>query len=259
MGIYDQEGFSVRFEWGTEGVEALKPSARTIIVVDVLTFSTAVEVAVSQGAIVFPCEWPPGASPEFGSRLAEEKAQTVGGVSTVGRREIDSDHPYSLSPSTLASLRPGTRLVLASPNGALVSLAAAQSAGTVIAGSIRNAQAVARAALKLGKPIAVIAAGERWKGSGLLRPAFEDLIGAGAILSALGGRASPEAIGAATVYRGVSRKLQWAVATCTSGRELITYGFKDDIAWSSCLNVSQTVPVLHDGAFAKLEGMRALR
>ena len=36
MGIFDQADFSVRFEWGVEGLRAISPGVRTIVVVDVL-------------------------------------------------------------------------------------------------------------------------------------------------------------------------------------------------------------------------------
>lgn len=90
------------------------------------------------------------------------------------------------------------RLVLPSPNGSAI---ASATAGTVVAACLRNATAVARwLGFRLadsGTAVTVIAAGERWP-DGSLRPALEDLLGAGALLSALcagtGISASPEAI-----------------------------------------------------------------
>jgi 2-phosphosulfolactate phosphatase len=135
-----------------------------------------------------------------------------------------------------------------------VSLAASEHGVTVIAGSIRNARAVSEAALKSGGPIAVIAAGEHWETSGLLRPSLEDLVGAGAIISALGGEASPEARAAAAAYVALSGDLVGVLTCCSSGRELITYGFESDVSWSSKLNVSETVPILRRGAFVSRDG-----
>src|SRR3546814_7523464 len=76
---------------------------------------------------------------------------------------------------------------------------------TAFAGSLRNASAVAAAAQdaaaeSIRKRIAVIAAGEHWPG-GNLRPAIEDLLGAGAIIERLQGRPSPEARAARAAYR----------------------------------------------------------
>jgi 2-phosphosulfolactate phosphatase len=254
MGIYDQDGFRVRFEWGPEGVRALGSAPMVVVVVDVLTFSTAVDVAVSRGALVFPREWPQGGSSSAVSKMVIEYATQIGGVAPVGRGAVNSEHPYTLSPRSLARVPQGTRLVVASPNGARVSLTAAELGATVLAGSLRNANAIAHEALAWGTPVAVIASGEQWGGSGMLRPSFEDLVGAGAIIAALGSAGvSPEARAAEAAYRAVSHELAKMLAQCVSGRELIEKGFKHDITWAAKLNVSRTVPILRDGAFVNFE------
>lgn len=50
-----QDGFDVRFEWGPTGTAAVEADA--VVTVDVLRFTTAVDVAVSRGATVFPYRW----------------------------------------------------------------------------------------------------------------------------------------------------------------------------------------------------------
>src|SRR5690349_13666093 len=52
--IFDQSEFALRCEWGAQGVAELAPISDVMIVVDVLSFSTAVDIAVSRGAIVYP-------------------------------------------------------------------------------------------------------------------------------------------------------------------------------------------------------------
>jgi 2-phosphosulfolactate phosphatase len=141
---------------------------------DVFSFSTSVEIATSR-VLVYPYRE---------GDLALEFAAPLGAY-------VAGDNPYgySLSPSSLVEIPDGTRLVLPSPNGSLLSL----STGTAVtlAGCLRNASAVAHVACSYGKRIAVIPAGERWR-DGSLRPALEDWIGAGAILRKIQGNLSPE-------------------------------------------------------------------
>jgi len=86
---------------------------------------------------------------------------------------------------------------LPSPNGAELSLLSGDV--PLIAGSLRNAAAVAKIAMQIGKRISVVPAGERWEDKSL-RPSFEDLVGAGAIISMLKGTRSPEATAAANAF-----------------------------------------------------------
>jgi hypothetical protein len=52
--IFDQAEYALRCEWGAHGVRQLRAISDVLIVVDVLSFSTAVDIAVSNGAVVFP-------------------------------------------------------------------------------------------------------------------------------------------------------------------------------------------------------------
>jgi hypothetical protein len=56
--VFDQAGFDARLEWGRAGARVLAGVCRVIVVVDVLSFTTAIEVAVGRGAVVFPRRWP---------------------------------------------------------------------------------------------------------------------------------------------------------------------------------------------------------
>ncbi|MFH1687815.1 MAG: 2-phosphosulfolactate phosphatase [bacterium] len=242
MSHSNQNHYSLRFEWGLQGIEALADAADVIVVVDTLSFCTAVDVAVSRAAIVYPYR--------FRDDTASAFAHKKGASLATHRTKVDLINPYSLSPASFVNVTAGERIVLPSPNGATLLVAAAERCSHVIAGCLRNASAVASAAANLGRSIAVIAAGEQWQGDhGGLRSAIEDLLGAGAILSAITGRTlSPEAEIAVAAFDAVRDDLPRVLHDCTSGRELIEMGFPDDIAIAAELNVSKTVPVLRDGA-----------
>ena len=87
-------------------------------------------------------------------------------------------------------------------------------------GCLRNAQAVATMARTLGHAIAVIACGERWE-DGSLRPAFEDMLGAGAIIKGLAGDCSPEALAAVAVFEQCHSDLPGVLKRCASGKDRV--------------------------------------
>lgn len=246
-----QEAYRVRFERGEHGALGLlsrrPPDVQVAIVVDVLSFSTAVDVAVSRGAQIFPSRF---------KSLAESAqiATMYDALLAVPRSDRSDASPYTLSPSTLDALPSGARLVLPSPNGArCVRAAYDRRVPDVIVGCLRNARAVAAfAQTRAGRKgaIAVIAAGERWA-DGTLRPAIEDDLGAGAILAALDLDAaySPEARYAAYAFGAMRDALADAVRDSVSGRELAEAGYGDEIRWSLEVDVSSTVPLLHDDGF----------
>jgi 2-phosphosulfolactate phosphatase len=240
--VFEQTGFDARLEWGVEGARVLAGACRVVVVVDVLSFTTAIEVAVGRGAVVFPHRWPDPGAAAFARRV---------GAVLAGRRDErspDGRPPYSLSPVSLLDISPGTRLVLPSPNGSAVAATVGADGPVVLAGCLRNASSVARVARKMGGdgPVAVAAAGER-RQDGALRPAVEDLLGAGAVLDALGGRPSPEARAAVAAFR--QRDLPHDLLACASGRELAALGRAAEVALAAEHDVSQVVPVLRDGAF----------
>jgi 2-phosphosulfolactate phosphatase len=233
--ILDQSEFNIRCEWGENGVSQLAPISDVIIIVDVLSFSTSVEIATNRGAIVFPHRWRDETAATFAASIAAELASGRGR----GTR-------YSLSPLSLLSIPKGTRLVLPSPNGSTLTLATGET--PTLAGCLRNYRAVALAAQKYGKTISVIPAGERWR-DGNLRPAFEDWIGAGAIISQLNGSLSPEARAALAAFLHAQAETESLIRQCGSGQELIARGFEEDVVLASALDVSACVPTLVNGAY----------
>lgn len=218
----------------------LAPISDVIIIIDVLSFCTSVDIAVSRGAIVYP----------FFSQTqsALDFAQSVGAIVAKSRRE---ESGFSLSPESLLDIPKSTKIVLPSPNGSALSLAAKPT--PVLAGCLRNAAVVAYAATKYGNKIGVIPAGERCKDDESLRPCFEDLIGAGAIIRHLPSLHSPEASLAVAAFDGIQSGLELFLQQCGSGRKLIQRGFPKDVALACMLDVSQTVPTLVNGAYIQSE------
>jgi 2-phosphosulfolactate phosphatase len=235
--IYDQAECNIRCEWGEQGVLQLAPISDAVIIVDVLSFSTCVSIAVSRETLVFPYRGPQDEAADFARSVGAELA---------GRRDSAR---YSLSPVSLLRAPAGLRLVLPSPNGSALTLAAGPT--PTFAGCLRNAGAVARAAMQRGGNIAVIPAGERWRTDGSLRPALEDLVGAGAILQHLRGSLSPEARLAVAAYHSVSETIGDAILRCSSGKELVMAGFEEDVVLSTAVEVDDCAPILREGAYRR--------
>ncbi|HUI02704.1 MAG TPA: 2-phosphosulfolactate phosphatase [Acidimicrobiales bacterium] len=239
-----QRGAPVRFEWGPTGAAAVSDPEGCLVVVDVLSFTTAVSVVTGRGTAVYPYA--------MGDSGAQSFAAARGAELAVRRREATSERPWSLSPASLARAPLVPRLVLPSPNGSAI---AAAAAGTVVAGCLRNASAVAAWLLEhgygvAGRPVAVVAAGERWP-DGSLRPALEDGLGAGAVLRRLraaGLSLSAEAaVAAGTLDR--TSEVAAAIRGCATALELASVGFPDDVELALGRDVDDHVPVLDGEAF----------
>lgn len=228
-----QSDYTVRFEWGMPAVKHLARLADLTVIVDVLSFSTCVDIACARDGVVFPFE--------YGDERATAFTKDQGGILASAR---GGDGP-SLSPKSLLALQPGTRLVLPSPNGA--SIARATQSKTVVAACFRNRLAIARFAANCAS-VLVVGAGERWP-DGLLRPAVEDFVAAGAIINVLNGSKSPEALAANAAYEAISASFERELRGCASARELIERGFEGDLELAFDLDSSDCVPLLLRGAF----------
>lgn len=239
---FAQRAYGARFDWGADGLRALAPVSDVVVIVDVLRFTTCVDVVVARSAFVLPYPWRDGGAAAFAAHHDAELA---------GSRE-DPTTRWSLSPTDLGSIPSGTRLVLPSPNGSALSIGAAEHGNaTVLAGCLRNARAVADIARTRGGSVAVIAAGERWGSSvAPLRPSVEDLLGAGAVLSGLDRRrSSPEALAAIAAFEQAQPDLVGSLVGSVSGRELVARGRRDDVEVAAAFDVSDAAPVLRDGAY----------
>ena len=231
---YDQAEYDLRCEWGSAGVQVLAPISDVLIVVDVLVFSTAVDIAVARGASVLPYRWRDSSAAAF----AQSKGALLASPRSAGG--------YSLSPPSLQSLPAGAALVLPSPNGS--ALCTMTGAATICTACLRNCRAVAAQAHARGSRIAVVPAGEQW-GDGALRPAIEDLIGAGAVLANLPGRPSPEAETAIAAFERFQHSLLETLLRSISGKELVDRGFACDVEAAAEYAVSAAAPVMQADRF----------
>jgi 2-phosphosulfolactate phosphatase len=227
-------------EWGLHGIESLRDHVKVLIIVDVLSFSTAVDIAVARGAVVLP--YP------IGDEQASARAAADAGAVLASPKRADGGQ-YSLSPVSLQEIPADTKLLLPSPNGSILSLAG--GGAIVFSGCLRNRRAVAKMAKRAadGGDIAVIPAGERWPDDSL-RPAIEDLLGAGAILDALDMKLTAEAQLARDAFRKDRSKLATLIRESKSGQELIGRGFARDVELAVELDISRAAPRLSDGRYA---------
>ncbi|WP_202875818.1 2-phosphosulfolactate phosphatase [Kribbella speibonae] len=238
---YAQDGFGIGFDWGPVGAGVV--AGDIVAVVDVLSFTTAVTVAADLGVDVYPYRWR--------DETAVAYAEQYGAKLAVGRSEAGPDD-VSLSPVSIRRVTGITKLVLPSPNGSTIAKLLSDSGATVIAVSLRNRRAAAewvtrQLAEGSAAKVVAIAAGERWK-DGSLRPAVEDLWGAGGFLSALeSDDLSPEARAAVAAYDAVADELPKLLHECAGGRELTQYGYPEDVAIAAEVDQSRSVPVLRDG------------
>lgn len=241
---HQQLGHRVRFEWGPTGAAAIADGADVALVVDVLSFTTTLCVAVERGITVLPYRW----KDDRAAAYAAERDATLA-VGRLEARSLTGGAAVSLSPAAMARVTGVERIVLPSPNGSTISFGLADLGCTVLGASLRNRTAVARWLLERGGTVAVVAAGERWP-DGTLRPCAEDLYGAGAVLSRLpDADLSPEARLAADAFRAVEPRLVAALHDCAGGRELAEAGFGDDVDVAAELDAANVVPVLESGEF----------
>ncbi len=235
-------------DWGPTGARAV--AADLTVVVDVLSFTTTVTIAVERGITVLPYAWKD-------DRAGQYAAARDAGLA-VGRLEaLEQAGGTSLSPAAMATADAARtpRIVLPSPNGSAITFALAQSGASVVAASLRNATAVAEHLAPLiasGATCAVVAAGERWP-DGSLRPCVEDLWGAGAVISCLSDLGvtgqGAEARVAEESFRAVRPRLAAELAGCVGGIELAAAGFSADVVVAGHLDASPVVPVLKRDAF----------
>lgn len=225
----------INFEWGRHGLEKCSATSDAVIIIDVLSFSTCVDIVTEKGGCIFPYRYKDDTSVEY--------AKSVNAHLTSFKRS--SELP-SLSPVSLKNIPPGSRIVLPSPNGSELTLLSGSK--LTICACLRNFTAVAGYVNTLDGNITVIAAGEKWP-DGSIRFAIEDFLGAGAVLSLLQAELSIEAQACRSFFTANQQNTESIIYGCISGRELAERGFKCDVDAALELNISGSIPVLHSGCY----------
>jgi len=249
-GAHRQDPFLIRMDWGIDGARAISPGAVTTVLVDVLSFTTAVSVAADRGTVVLPYPWTDDGAAEHAAEHAAVLAV---------RRSAAGPGDVTLSPAALRAASGIERLVLPSPNGSAIATHLRAAGTRVLAACLRNAGAVADWLTRYhgpdGAAVAVVGAGERWP-DGALRPAVEDLWGAGAVVAAMlrhgWTSVSPEARAAAAAFAEATDDLPARLSACASGAELVATGYGQDVDIAAELDLSRVVPCLGTSGFRDL-------
>lgn len=241
---------TVFLEWGPAGAAALAEHCRSVVVVDVLSFSTSASIACGRGSLILPSS---------GGEEAAELARRSGAVLARGRREATPAHPWTLSPAVLLAAPVVPRLVLPSPNGSAICrllVGRAQPVHLLVA-ALRNRAATASLLLAaMPRPIGVVPAGERWP-DGSLRPALEDLLGAALVIERLSEGGERLSVGAETASRVTAGLEAPAVVTLLEGSlsaaELTRAGCAGDVLLAGELDVDAAVVWEGEGLVANEE------
>jgi 2-phosphosulfolactate phosphatase len=199
----------LHLDWGLDAARLAVERGDAVVIVDALSFSTTVIMAVALGADVL-------ALPRVD--LEREDDHTAIGARYNARLLANdpADRRLPGALTELGGLRPGDRVVIPSQNGATLCAAVAQAPATAI-GSFRNRTAVAQWCVTTlaggaAQRVTLVAAGSTWSQMTpftALRPSVEDGLAAGAIASAardMGLSVSVEATAMATLFEAGTRQ-----------------------------------------------------
>jgi 2-phosphosulfolactate phosphatase len=185
----------LHLDWGLDAARLAAERGDAVVIVDALSFSTTVVMAVALGAEVLAL--PRVVLERDGDHTVVE---TRYNARLLANDPTDRQLPGALT--ELADLRPGDRVVVPSQNGGTLCAAVEQAPATAI-GSLRN---------RAARRVTLIAAGSMWSQMTpftALRPSIEDGLAAGAIASAgrdLGLTVSVEAAAMAALFEAGARQ-----------------------------------------------------
>jgi len=219
--------------WGRDGVTYYGAFFSAIVIVDVLSFCTTVDIALSKQCLVIPT-----ALKDEEQLLALAKKQRA----VLAKKRNESG--VTLSPSSMRNLNPKQIILLPSPNGSTLMDMASCFEKPVFAGCFRNSRVLSDFLnLKKFFPVLFVAAGERFSNA-MLRPSLEDYWGVGSILANLNGDKTIEAEDAIRSFKSVAGDITSNLEACESGRELIVHGYGQDVELAGKFNASNNISVL---------------
>ncbi|MFN8670583.1 MAG: 2-phosphosulfolactate phosphatase [Candidatus Sericytochromatia bacterium] len=233
--FFQQKEYTIKCEWGLEGLEALLDLSDVIIIVDILSFSTCVDIITSNKSYVFPYIY------------KDESALNFAKENNLILAEKRNKNKISLSPHSLINIPKNSKILLPSPNGSTLSFYTnkAKKNLSVICSCLRNFRACAELAQEIGKNITIIPAGEKWNNNNT-RFSIEDFLGAGAVISEIkNSLLSPESLLALNSFNSVKNNIYQIIKESASGKELIEKGFEEDVKIACELNTSNNTPVLY--------------
>ena len=79
MNPFDQQNAVCRCEWGGNGVDTLA-RADVVIVIDVLSFSTCVDIAAGRGAVILPYPWKDASARDFATEHRAELSEAESAI-----------------------------------------------------------------------------------------------------------------------------------------------------------------------------------
>jgi 2-phosphosulfolactate phosphatase len=211
-------------------LESRHLAGRTVVVFDVLRATTTMAAALAAGVNEIRV---------FGNiaDAAAAAARHAGARILCGEEDCLAPLGFDLgnSPREFRRDRHAGRTAYMSTTNGTRAIVAAREAKTMLIGALVNASAVARAAAHAGDDVTLLCAGP---GGGV---AMADLIGAGAVLSALRARASVVAdadtcLIARRLFDGARDDLRGALMDSRGGRNVIAAGLLPDIDFAARLD-----------------------
>ena len=216
---------------------------RTVVVIDVLRATSVIIHAMSEGASkVLPL-----ASVEEVLRIAE--AFPRGSALLGGERQSGNIPGFDLGNSPreyVAEKVKEKKLILTTTNGTKA-FGLVSSGKEVLVGSFLNIGAVAQRCLESGRDILIFASGDEGNFS------LEDIICGGMLIDLITQKRKKSisltdaSQCAQIVYQRFKNNLLEAFRLSRHGKELISRGFEDDLAYCAQIDITSLVPIFREG------------